>query len=141
VKQPESKLKDRFDRAFLSFFGGRHDLNSYHTSIEGGTGQRAGIPDRFYTALGGHAFVEAKIRFGAPSRLQHRVCERLARGGCRVLFLWSTGDASLVRWDEFDRAGRIRTTNRPYAEWSTSDFWHWLFQPRSPQPWDGEESP
>lgn len=122
--QPETKLKRKMDDGFVRLFG-RVGSDSYHTSIEKGPGQKSGLPDRFYTALGGHAWVESKVLPNKLSSLQELTCARMARAGSRVIlaYLEHRGDKELYL-RVYDQKGCQTVSHRfSYPDVYTIEFW------------------
>jgi len=126
--QPETKLKRKLDQGFVNLFG-KVGSDSFHTSIEKGPGQKSGLPDRFYAALGGHAWVEAKVLPNKLSQLQALTCARLARAGCRVVlaYLEQRGDTEffLRPYDPIGHQQPSICFN--YRDTATAEFWRTLF--------------
>lgn len=126
--QPESIFKRKVDAAFERLFprGER-----YSTPIEGALGQKKGLPDRFYSARGGHAWVESKVHPYSLSPLQEMVLPRLARAGSRVIVLTLHQPDRIVAV-AYDHLGRpCDPVEWPMAQVTDEAFWSWLLKTTS----------
>lgn len=130
--QPESAFKQMFDRWFERLYP--QSGHRYRTAIEKGPGQRSGLPDRFYCAGGGHAWVEFKVAPFQASKLQHYTCQRLARGGSRVLIVTRRPETSQqLLVEEFDRAGESGQSAFCMEAVRQKAFWRWMMRTSSPR--------
>lgn len=87
MQQPESKFKEKLVTAFCDLTGGKRHPDSFYFYIIANGQQRAGVPDLFFTALGGHAWVEAKVHPNTLSEIQLVNMTRMRRGGSRAMIL------------------------------------------------------
>jgi hypothetical protein len=99
--QPESKFKKRVDNYFDRIFG----HGSFRTCIEKGRGQKSGLPDRFYAALGCHCWAEFKVAPNKLSELQKRTLPCMAQAGTRVVALTLIPTVDLVRVSDYNAHG------------------------------------
>ena len=83
-KQDETRVKDWVRDGFRALFDPDRSLG---IPVEGGAGQIKGLPDRYYAAAGGSAWVEAKQGDYRPDPRQCRIMGRLASAGDRVILL------------------------------------------------------
>lgn len=83
-KQDETRVKEWLRDGFRALFDPDRSLG---IPVEGGAGQTKGLPDRYYAAGGGSAWVEAKQGGYRPEPRQCRTMGRLATAGDRVILL------------------------------------------------------
>ena len=128
--QPESAFKRHMDECFKKQFAAE---TRYHTSIVQGRGQKAGLPDRFYAALGKHCWLEAKVHPYKLSPLQEQVLPRLARAGARVvvatLYEGDIGTITCHEYDAYGHKGTPKTWGKDMLK--TFPFWNFILQKSS----------
>lgn len=126
--QPESAFKRHMDECFKKQFDSAW---RYHTSIVQGRGQKAGLPDRFYAALGKHCWVESKVEPYELSPLQEAVLPRLSRSGARVVVATlRKGDTiSCLEYDEEGCKGMPKIWSKEMLK--TFPFWNFILQKSS----------
>lgn len=118
MQQPESKFKEKLADAFCDLVGGQRHPDSFFCYIIASPLQKAGLPDQYFTALGGHAWVEAKVHPNTVSAIQMANMTRMRRGGSRVLIM-TVNDMKIP---EEQRIITVTELSKNSSPWLQTDY-------------------
>jgi hypothetical protein len=123
----EAWITGRLDAGFEDAF---RDLKQaqYRTAFMKGFGQKSGLPDRFYGALGRSMMVEYKVHPNDADTLQMETLRRLARCGVTA-YLWTFPkqfDWKSFRWVLFREDGLVMGTHAFHSPAEVKDQAFWL---------------
>ena len=83
MKQPEATFKDALTKGFETAFG-KKSQTSFWSYMKG---TKWGVPDLFFAAKGGAAWIEAKVGSNRLEATQEATIPRMAAGGATVWVL------------------------------------------------------